>query len=428
MTVDSFPSSPFRRGNERRREEDTGYPTQRQRTRRRLSVSWIPLFRNIDEDVVNEALVDCEVLSLPAGTRLLKRGERNHNVYISLSGKIAAYLDPNLSEESAIPIASGDCIGELSVIDGKPASVSVLALSEVRVLRLSGEMFWTRLATLPGVARNLMTTLSERMRGATERSLKAQREQLELAHLKKELDAARQLQASMLPLQRPLFPGRSDVDVCGFMEPASSVGGDFFDAFFVSERHLFICIGDVSGHGISSAMFMARVIGLMRVLAMGTSAPDKLLEALNERICIGNETNLFVTLFCAFVDVETGRVTYSNGGHCPPILATGKSANFLPTPKGALIGALSGLHYSSMEHLLLPGDVLFCYTDGITEAQDSVCEEFSEERCLGMLAELRASTPSLPTLLDQVRKAVADFTGSVVLADDCTMLAVRLPT
>ena len=90
---------------------------------------------------------------------------------------------------------------------------------------------------LRGVAENLMTTLTERMRRANEKALALQRERLELNHLRKELEVARQLQASMLPLQRPLFPGRSDIEVCGFMEPASKVGGDLFDAFFVDRPH-----------------------------------------------------------------------------------------------------------------------------------------------------------------------------------------------
>ncbi len=109
----------------------------------------------------------------------------------------------------------------------------------------------------------------------------------------------------MLPLQRPLFPGRTDIDVCGFMEPASKVGGDLFDAFFVDNRTLFVCVGDVSGHGIAAALFMVRVIGLLRILAMESTQPEKILETLNDRLCIGNDTNLFVTLFCGFLNTHS---------------------------------------------------------------------------------------------------------------------------
>jgi sigma-B regulation protein RsbU (phosphoserine phosphatase) len=273
------------------------------------------------------------------------------------------------------------------------------------------------------VAANLMTTLTERMRRSNQTALALQRERLELQHLKKELDVARQLQASMLPLQRPLFPGRSDVEVCGFMEPASRVGGDLFDAFFVDNRTLFVCIGDVSGHGIAAALFMVRVIGLLRALAMDTMQPEKILETLNDRLCIGNDTNLFVTLFCGFLDVQHGRFVYANGGHCVPMVCSARGARRLPLPKGMLVGAASGRRYSSLECALAIGETLFCYSDGVTEAQDLAGTQLSEERCLEWLH--CDATKELPALLDSLFERVVGHTGSKLLADDCTMLAVR---
>ena len=277
---------------------------------------------------------------------------------------------------------------------------------------------------VPGVAGSLMVSLTERMRRTNELTLKAQREQLELVHLRKELDVARQLQISMLPLQRPMFPERQDIDVCGFMEPASQVGGDLFDAFFVDERTLFFCIGDVSGHGIAAALFMARTIGLLRMLAMNTGQPDQLLGLLNDRLCLANDADIFVTLFCGFLDVSSGRLCYSNAGHCAPIVVTDEGPHRIDIPRGALIGAFPGRRYSSLECLLRPGDLLFCYTDGITEAQDPSGSEFSEDRCQGILGA--AGATSLSELLESLRQAVAEFTASKLVEDDCTMLALRL--
>jgi phosphoserine phosphatase RsbU/P len=209
------------------------------------------------------------------------------------------------------------------------------------------------------------------------------------------------------------------------MEPTSKVGGDLFDAFFVDGGTLFICIGDVSGHGIAAALFMVRVIGLLRTLAMETASPDEILETLNDRLCIGNDANLFVTLFCGFLDVQGGRFVYSNGGHCAPMVCSGKGAAALPLPRGALVGAASGRRYSSMEIILAPGDTLLCYTDGVTEAEDAAGTQFSAERCLEMLRLGMAS--SLPALLDSVHDEVVAHCASTLLADDCTMLAVRRP-
>jgi len=416
-------STSFQRGPDRRTIACPKDKERRQRIRRNSGINWIPLFRDTEAHEANAALADCEVILLTTGAPLLKLGETNHNVYILLSGKLNAHLNAHSDDDAAIPILPGECIGELSAIDGKPATASILACGDARVLKLSRAVFWNRLMALPGVASNLMLTLTQRMRRINEQALKSQRLQLELLHIRKELDIARQLQTSMLPLQRPLFPERQDIEVCGFMEPASEVGGDLFDAFFVDAQRLFFCIGDVSGHGIGAALFMARTISLMRVLAVNTPQPDTLLETLNERLCSDNDANIFVTLFCGFLNVDNGKLTYSNGGHCAPILSINGRAELLAIPKGALIGAIPGINYSAMERYLDPGDMLFCYTDGVTEAQSPLGEEFSEARCMQLLD--RGGTLPLATLLDNIRREVSDFSCSNTLDDDCTMLALR---
>jgi sigma-B regulation protein RsbU (phosphoserine phosphatase) len=413
----------FHRGPERRVANRLLPEDRRRGERRGEAFQWITLFRDADPHELDDALANCEVLTLSAGTPLLRRGEANRNVFILLSGQMVAQLGDEANPDTVIRIAPGECIGELSAIDGKPISALVHAISDVRVLQLDRDVFWNRLMLLRGVAANMMSTLTQRMRSSNQKALALQRERLELHHLKKELEVARQLQASMLPLQRPLFPGRSDIEVCGFMEPASRVGGDLFDVFFVDSRTLFVCIGDVSGHGIAAALFMVRVIGLLRALAMETTQPDKILETLNDRLCIGNDTNLFVTLFCGFLDVEDGRFVYSNGGHCAPMVCTDRGARRLPLPRGMLLGAASGRHYSSLECRLAVGETLFCYSDGVTEAEDPAGAQLSEEGCLEWLR--RGAASALPALLDTLFEGVVRHTGSKLLADDCTMLAVR---
>jgi len=412
------------RQSDRRLTESGGGPEHRLHERRNSSLDWIALFKNADALEVREALRDCEVLELSAGSAVLSPGQANDHAYILLSGELAAFLSEEVRADQAIAFARGDCVGELSVIDGKPASALVLALSSVRLLKISKPVFCERLLVIPQIASNLMMSLTERMRRSNEQALKAQREQLELEHLRKELSVARQLQTSMLPLQRPLFADRQDIDICGFMEPASVVGGDLFDAFFLDDRRLFFCVGDVSGHGIAAALFMARAIGLIRVLATQVEHPDELLGLLNERLCIDNDANIFVTLFCGTLDVPTGILNYSNGGHCAPMLVLGDSSIELPIPKGALVGAFPGLKYQRMTHRLQEQQTLFCYTDGVTEAQNAAGDEFGEQRCQMVLN--RSCTETLPKLLDDVRSAVKLHTGADTLEDDCTMLALRL--
>jgi len=413
-----------RRQDRRRHSPALDINDRRQSERRKNSMEWIPLFRGVEQKAILEIIEECPVLQIEAGLPVLEAGTINESVFILLRGEVAVHLNTNIKSSPGIAIYAGECFGELSAIDGKPVSALVLALTEIRVLRLPKELFWERLMTLPGLASNLMVTLTERMRRSSQVALQLQREQLELLHVKKELDVARKLQVSMLPLQKPLFTDRKDIEICGFMEPATEVGGDLFDCFFVDEETLFICIGDVSGHGIAAAMFMARVISLIRVLAMNTLQPETVLSLLNDRLCIGNEANIFVTMFCAYLNVRTGELAYSNGGHCAPILSSEGRAGFIEIPKGALIGAFEGIAYKSIQTRLVPGDILFCYTDGITEARNNAGEELSEETCLSFVENLEYD--ALPALLDQIREKVAAFTGMRILEDDCTMLALRL--
>jgi sigma-B regulation protein RsbU (phosphoserine phosphatase) len=385
----------------------------------------LALFRGTDQRAVASALRDCEVRTLPAGAVLLTPGEANDTIFVLLFGDLAAYPGGKAHPEAAIRIEPGQSVGEMSVIDGKPVSALVVAMTEARVLCLPSDVFWRRLSPVPGVFRNLLASLSERMRHSNESMLEAQRKRLELEHLEQELGVARQLQASMIPVRGRLFPERDDIEIAGIMEPASAVGGDFFDAFFVDDTHLFICVGDVSGHGIPAALFMARAIGLIRIAAMSTRKPERVLQRVNEQMCIGNEASVFVTLFVGFLDVASGRLVHANGGHCPPVLVHAGKASMLPIAKGTLVGAIPGLRYTSTETLLERGATLVCFTDGITEAESTSGSEFSEERLLSVSAANCGE--SIECLLGVLRGELASFMEHRVPADDCTLLAVRRP-
>lgn len=413
----------FKRNQERRSAKQMPALERRQNNRRTSALDWLKIFHNTDEAAVMKIIGECEVIGLPAGTPLLKAGDINDCVYLLLSGKLAVHLDNTLTADTAIPIEPGSSIGEMSVLDGNPASASVTALSDARVLKLPKDVFKNELMAIPGVAGNMMVALSERMRHTNDIMLETQRKQLILEHLNKELDVARQLQMGMLPLHRPLFPGRADIEVEGLMEPASSVGGDLFDVFFVGDNQLFFCIGDVSGHGISAALFMARAIGLIRVSAMSVTHPGELLARINDHLCAGNDTNMFATLFCGFLDIKTGRLSYSNGGHCAPLLLHDDDVSTLPIPKGALTGVMPGLIYTANEIVLEQGDTLICYTDGVTEAQTKTGEEFSVERLQNVIT--KNADQMVGVVLDAVRQEVTNFTGYKTFDDDCTMLAIR---
>jgi sigma-B regulation protein RsbU (phosphoserine phosphatase) len=393
------------------------------RNQRGAGVDAIALFHGAESSAVIDAIRNCEIRILPVGAILLHPGEANDAIYVLLSGQLAAYLDSARLPATGIPIRPGESVGEMSAIDGKPVSAFVVALTEARVLSLPGMLFWSRLGPIPGVTRNLLASLAERMRRGNEAMLEAQRTQLALEHVRRELQIARQLQTSMIPVRGRLFPERGEIEMAGMMNPASEVGGDFFDAFFVDERHLFFCVGDVSGHGIPAALFMARTIGLIRIAAMGTRNPDRLLEHMNEQLCAGNDANMFVTLFCAFLDVPSGRLVYSNAGHCAPLVAHAGRASLLPIPRGALAGVIPGLRYPASELQLQEGVALVCYTDGVLEAECAAGQEFSQERLLSVSAANAGL--SVEDLLQCVQRELAIFLDERPPADDCTVLVVR---
>jgi sigma-B regulation protein RsbU (phosphoserine phosphatase) len=395
------------------------------RNARGAGVDAIALFHGAESSAIVEAINGCEIRIVPVGATLLQPGESNDTIYVLLSGQLAAYLDGTRRPETGIPIQPGESVGEMSAIDGKPVSAFVVALTESRLLLLPGKLFWSRLGNIPGVARNLLGSLSQRMRRGNEVMLEAQRKRLALEQMERELQIARQLQASMIPSRGRLFPERADIEMAGMMDSASDVGGDFFDAFFADERDLFFCVGDVSGHGIPAALFMARAIGLIRIAAMGTRDPEQLLERINEQLCARNSANIFVTLFCAFLDVVSGRLVYANGGHCPPFVCHQGHASLLPMPKGALIGVMSGLRYKANEVGLEQGVTLVCYTDGVTEAESTAGQPFSEERLLRVGGA--SCGRSVEELLRSVHRDLTTFIDGAPLADDCTLVAVRRP-
>ena len=390
-----------------------------------VDVERVALFRGADPALVRGAIVDCEIRDLAAGTVLLRAGDSNDTIYVLLSGEMAAYLEHANVAGAAIPIGPGQCVGEMSAVDGQPVSALVVVITHARVLVLPGTIFWSRLSPIASISRNLVAMLSIRMRQSNKTVLEAQRRHLALEYLRRELKTARELQANMIPGRGRLFPDRADIEIAGLMDPAEEIGGDFFDAFFIDSKTLFICIGDVSGHGIPAALFMARVVGLVRVAAIASDAPNAVLARLNDQLCRGNDAGIFVTLFCAFLDVDSGRLAYANGGHCAPLLVNAEGVSPLAIPKGPLIGVYPDLHYAKHTTVLDPGATLLCFTDGVVEAESPDLTAFGDVRLAS--TALQHGAGPVTQMLDAVQHSLAAFAVSDARSDDCTLLALRRP-
>lgn len=247
----------------------------------------------------------------------------------------------------------------------------------------------------------------------------------------KELAMASDIQENAIPRVFPPFPDEKRMDLFASMTPARDVGGDFYDFFYSASDRLVFLVADVSGKGVPAALFMMRAKTVLKNLAQtGRPLPDAVTEA-NEALCEGNAANMFVTAWIGELDLATGHVTYVNAGHNPPVRFGGDAApEYVHGRSGLMLGAMPCLSYKARELRLAPGQMLYLYTDGMTEQPDAKGELFGEERLRSAIgAALSGDRPVLERgaspLLGALHAAVLAHGGPVEQADDCTQLLIR---
>lgn len=203
-----------------------------------------------------------------------------------------------------------------------------------------------------------------------------------------ELDVAKQIQMSAVPHDFDSLTERFALDIAGFMRPAREVGGDFYDVFEVGERGVAFVIGDVSGKGVPTALFMMRAQSLLRQFLLETDDLGTAFTLANRQLCERNDAMLFVTAFACVVDTATGEVRFANAGHNPPVLKQNGKLGYLACRPGLVLGAMDVVKYREGSFVCSPGDGLLLYTDGVSEAADAADELFGEDRLLDTLAKL----------------------------------------
>lgn len=247
---------------------------------------------------------------------------------------------------------------------------------------------------------------------------------VEQERLEESLRLSRAIQTSLLPGEFPRFGQGSPVDLYACMEPARQVGGDFYDFFPLDEHTLLLVIGDVSDKGMAAALFMVMVRTLIRANAPVCRLPQRILSTINPELCRDNDALMFVTLFVATLNTQTGQLTYSLAGHNPPlVLGRDGSVQWLPGDSGTALGIVESARFCTRTTTLGPGDGLILYTDGISEALNSQLEEFGEARLMALLQN-RARLDAAQ-LVEIILQAVQGFTLGAEQSDDFTLLAVR---
>ncbi len=242
----------------------------------------------------------------------------------------------------------------------------------------------------------------------------------QLVELRRDLNLASEMQKSILT---NVFPSKDNYNVYATMETAREVGGDFYDVFHLTEGRIGFVMADVSGKGVPAALFMMVCRTMMKAAAIGHHAPSAVLREVNDLVLEKNEAEMFVTVFYGIYDPESRVLRYANAGHNNPLLVrSGGQTEFLPSTRGIAIGVVEDLDFAEGQVSLEPGDAVFLYTDGVTEAANSEDEEFGEERLVKTLSS--AAREDATTTTQCVLDAVHEFAAGVRQADDITCLTL----
>ena len=244
------------------------------------------------------------------------------------------------------------------------------------------------------------------------------------ARIDAELAFAKAIQHSALPSVFPPYPGRKEFDIHAAMYTAKEVGGDFYDFYFVDEDTLAFLIADVSGKGIPAAMFMMQSKTLLKSCAESGMSVEQVFTTANEKLCEGNDAGMFVTAWMGLLNVKTGQLTFANAGHNPPLLKRADgSFEYLKCKAGFVLAGMEGIRYRRNELQLHPGDTIFLYTDGVTEATDAGEMLYGEQRLMSLLNH--QSVSSAQAVCDAVKADVDAFVGEAEQFDDITMLCLN---
>lgn len=253
----------------------------------------------------------------------------------------------------------------------------------------------------------------------------------EATRLDEELALARTIQKTALPNVFPPFPERQDVGLFASMDAAREVGGDFYDFFPVSNDRVAVLVADVSDKGIPAAMFMMRAKTTIKAHAVSGLAVDEIITRTNDELVEDNEAGMFVTVWLGILDLGTGIMQYVHAGHTCPVLLGTDGVSFVQKRREFIVGARSGITYHRQELRLRPGDAVFLYSDGVTEAFDADDELYGSERLADVIAQAAAEAPTddpnryCEEICRRVREDVDAFSAGMEQSDDITTLCVR---
>ena len=244
----------------------------------------------------------------------------------------------------------------------------------------------------------------------------------QLVSIQYDLNISREIQQAILPKKFPPFPNEPNFDIYASMHAANEVGGDFYDFFLIDQHRLGFVIGDVSGKGISAAIFMAVSRTLIRATGLKGDSVSECMHYVNNLLCTESVSSMFVTVFYGILNTQTGEVEYVNAGHNPPYILSSGGINQVEITNGLPLGVLEDFSFESKNIQLKKGDQLLLYTDGVVEAFNLEEIAYGEERFENFLHH----SLNLPveTIIKNSFTDVADFADGALQSDDITLLGI----
>jgi len=278
-----------------------------------------------------------------------------------------------------------------------------------------------------------LQTLAASMSVALENARLWEKENLYRKALEREFEIGREIQAGFLPTT---IPQPNHWEIAGSLKPAREVAGDFYDVFELPDKTIGLVVADVCDKGLGAALFMTLFRSLIRAVSnIDLYARARSSEIVSPESRIKNaisltnnyifethgETSMFATIFFGILDTNSGELTYVNGGHIPPLIITNKKVKHILSPTGPAVGAMADIDYSIQKTKLQEGDVLFIYTDGITDSTNSSGQAFDESNLLPIISD----NNKISAIVDHIQKMLEEFTEGEKQFDDITMLAIR---
>ena len=417
-----------------------------------------PLFAEIDLAALKGLLDDGRMLALRPGEPLMRQGEASNAAYIVIDGSASIRIETSYGNVDLSVISAPALVGEIGIFTGVPRTATVTAATPLRVLRVDGRDLQEFGRQNPRFLAAVMMQVGRRFQtfnqavGFYSNALDALRQQefdlrllddlraplpelfdfaqsfRRLAEELVERRTQREEMANAVAIQRTMLPPAAAPLDCGdafdlfaHTLPARDVGGDFYDYFLLDDRRIAITIGDVSGKGVPAALFMAATQTALRVALRQQHALDTAIAAANNLLVANNDEAMFATLFCATIDIRSGVGCACNCGHPAPFVLRRGGGRDRIAPSSLPLGAKQDALYKAEPMTLHAGDMLFLWTDGLSDALNHAGETYGEQRLEQLLS--RPSTDSPNGAVLAAFDAVTEFAAGAPQFDDLTALA-----